>query len=483
MAIINELEQNVTKKQLKCRLALAVSDFSALIMSFLLSCFILSFSDDGLVRFMPSGRFEMRLQMLIGLYLLCVGWFWLRLRHYTYHKPFWSELKECLRTIIIFAIFDLALVAISKWEISRFSFLSTWLFALLLLPVMRNLTKRLLLKLGLWQRATVIVGNKSNASDAYNALMSDKYLGFDVVAFVSDSKEFVPENRKSINFFNYQEFDFDSYSKNDTQFIIALEYNEREACDWWLRRLANKGFRNVSVIPALRGVPLYGTDMSYFFSHEVMILRINNNLTRGTSKFIKRSFDIVCSLLLLLVCSPLLGYLAWKVSRDGGSPFYGHERVGQYGKKFKCYKLRSMVLNSQAVLKNLLETNEEAKNEWERDFKLKEDPRITRVGHFIRNTSLDELPQLWNVLRGDMSLVGPRPVIEAELERYNEDVDYYLMAKPGMTGLWQVSGRNDVDYETRVYLDAWYVKNWTLWNDIAILFKTINVVLKRDGAY
>lgn len=101
----------------------------------------------------------------------------------------------------------------------------------------------------------------------------------------------------------------------------------------------------------------------------------------------------------------------------------------------------------------------------------------------IRKTSLDELPQLFNVLRGEMSLVGPRPVIEKELERYAGDVDYYLMAKPGMTGLWQVSGRNDVDYDTRVYFDAWYVKNWSLWNDIAILFKTINVVLKRDGAY
>ncbi|WP_322972416.1 sugar transferase, partial [Klebsiella pneumoniae] len=102
---------------------------------------------------------------------------------------------------------------------------------------------------------------------------------------------------------------------------------------------------------------------------------------------------------------------------------------------------------------------------------------------FLRRTSLDELPQLFNVLKGEMSLVGPRPIITAELERYNEEVDYYLLSKPGMTGLWQVSGRSDVDYETRVYLDAWYVKNWSMWNDIAILFKTVGVVLKRDGAY
>lgn len=124
-----------------------------------------------------------------------------------------------------------------------------------------------------------------------------------------------------------------------------------------------------------------------------------------------------------------------------------------------------------------------ARAEWEKDFKLKNDPRITAVGRFIRKTSLDELPQLFNVLKGDMSLVGPRPIVSDELERYCDDVDYYLMAKPGMTGLWQVSGRNDVDYDTRVYFDSWYVKNWTLWNDIAILFKTAKVVLRRDGAY
>lgn len=140
-------------------------------------------------------------------------------------------------------------------------------------------------------------------------------------------------------------------------------------------------------------------------------------------------------------------------------------------------------MNSQEVLQQLLDSDSKAREEWERDFKLKNDPRITPVGRFIRKTSLDELPQLFNVLKGQMSLVGPRPIISEELPRYDDNVDYYLMAKPGMTGLWQVSGRNDVDYDTRVYFDSWYVKNWSLWNDIAILFKTVKVVLHRDGAY
>ena len=141
-------------------------------------------------------------------------------------------------------------------------------------------------------------------------------------------------------------------------------------------------------------------------------------------------------------------YISQKVKKDGGSAIYGHERVGKGGKPFKCLKFRSMVVNSKEVLERLLENDPKAKAEWDATFKLKDDPRITKIGQFLRRTSLDELPQLFNVLKGEMSLVGPRPIITAELERYNDEVDYYLLIKPGMTGLWQVSGRSDVDYDT-----------------------------------
>ncbi|WP_306190425.1 exopolysaccharide biosynthesis polyprenyl glycosylphosphotransferase, partial [Escherichia coli] len=198
---------------------------------------------------------------------------------------------------------------------------------------------------------------------------------------------------------------------------------------------------------------------------------------------LKRIFDLVGSIAIIITISPLLLYIYNKVKKDGGPAIYSHERIGKGGKIFKCLKFRSMVTNSKEVLEDLLSKDIQAKQEWEATFKLKNDPRITKIGHFLRRTSLDELPQLFNVLKGEMSLVGPRPIITAELEKYNDEVAYYLLSKPGMTGLWQVSGRSDVDYETRVYLDTWYVKNWSMWNDIAILFKTIGVVLKKDGAY
>jgi undecaprenyl-phosphate galactose phosphotransferase len=214
-----------------------------------------------------------------------------------------------------------------------------------------------------------------------------------------------------------------------------------------------------------------------------MIFRVQQNLAKWSSRVIKRLFDIFGSLAIIVMLSPALIYISRKVKKDGGPAIYGHERIGKGGRPFKCLKFRSMVINSKEVLADLLEQDPAAKEEWDATFKLKNDPRVTKIGGFLRRTSLDELPQLFNVLKGEMSLVGPRPIITAELERYNDEVDYYLLSKPGMTGLWQVSGRSDVDYETRVYLDAWYVKNWSMWNDIAILFKTIGVVLKKDGAY
>jgi lipopolysaccharide/colanic/teichoic acid biosynthesis glycosyltransferase len=198
---------------------------------------------------------------------------------------------------------------------------------------------------------------------------------------------------------------------------------------------------------------------------------------------LKRGFDVVAAIVALILFLPLFTVLAVMVKRDGGPILFGHMRVGRNGKKFRCLKFRSMVVNSEQVLKDLLARDPQARAEWDREFKLKNDVRVTRVGHFLRRSSLDELPQIWNVLRGEMSFVGPRPIIDQELERYGEASKYYLMATPGITGLWQVSGRNDIDYATRVSLDVSYVENWTFRKDILILFKTVAVVIRGKGAY
>lgn len=197
----------------------------------------------------------------------------------------------------------------------------------------------------------------------------------------------------------------------------------------------------------------------------------------------KRVLDILGATFLGLIFSPLILIIVLLMKRDGGSIIYRHRRIGRGGQVFECLKFRTMIPNADQVLWDLLEQNPELKAEWVRDHKLRNDPRITPIGRFLRRTSLDELPQLWNVIRGEMSLVGPRPVVREELMRYGRNLAYYLSTRPGITGLWQVTGRNDTNYRRRVALDVCYVRNQNLLLDLFILLKTTRVVLGGGGAY
>lgn len=202
---------------------------------------------------------------------------------------------------------------------------------------------------------------------------------------------------------------------------------------------------------------------------------------KGSLSLTKRAFDLGLALILLPFLLPLIAFLALLVSCDGAGAFFGHTRVGKDGKPFKCWKLRSMVPDAKERLEAHLRENPAAAAEWARDFKLTDDLRITRLGRILRKTSLDELPQIWNVLKGEMSFVGPRPVTREELAKYRGYEWCYLSAKPGITGLWQVSGRNDVDYSMRVQMDVTYVASRSLAGDIAIIYRTAGAILKRTG--
>lgn len=467
-------------RNVSCSVALVLVDFVSFTLSLYLALGVLSVTLNHFHQRVPADQIEgwIGLHWLLG--ICCVSWYGIRLRHYFYRKTFWFELKEILRTLVIFAVIEMAVMAFAQWYFSRYVWLMTWIFAAALVPLARMSVKYVLNTFGLWMRDTWIIGSGKNAQDAYKAISSEKNLGLKVVGFVSNEEDDKPIDGVPVIKANATWL---KTIDKRTQFIVAVEAQQSDMRNSWLREFMIRGYRYVSVIPTLRGMPLDSTDMSFIFSHEVMIFRVQQNLAKWSSRIIKRVFDIVGSLCIIVVLSPILFYISRKVKKDGGAAIYGHERVGKGGQQFKCLKFRSMVVNSKEVLENLLENDPEAKVEWDATFKLKNDPRVTKIGRFLRRTSLDELPQLFNVLKGEMSLVGPRPVITAELKRYNDEVDYYLLSKPGMTGLWQVSGRNDVDYDTRVYLDAWYVKNWSMWNDIAILFKTVSVVLKKDGAY
>jgi Undecaprenyl-phosphate galactose phosphotransferase WbaP len=431
-----------------------------------------------------------------GLIGITVLWFWVLLEHYSRRRPFWDELREIIRVIATMFMVAGTTVFIAGVESAPTVQLSLWFFNLLLFPLARTSCRGVLDWLGLWQMRTVIIGAGENARDAAAALADETSMGYQVVAFIDVesgpasvvAREMKPTVAPVINCATggkasmQQQLEKLLAEQGQPQIVIALDsLNTPE--NQHLVQYLSASARNIHIIPAIRGLPLFGTQASHFFSHEVLFLTVRNNLSRRTYRWIKRGFDLLGASLLLLLLSPLFLVLSALIRKTGATAFYAHPRIGQSGKSFKCLKFRSMRPDADKVLEELLENDPAARSDWDKDFKLKNDPRISPVGHFLRRTSLDELPQLINVIKGEMSLVGPRPVVQAELARYGERAGLYAQVAPGITGLWQISGRNDTTYAQRVALDAWYVQNWSLWYDIAILFKTVSVVFKRQGAY
>lgn len=268
----------------------------------------------------------------------------------------------------------------------------------------------------------------------------------------------------------------------------AMEYSEKQSR--LVTKSIQRGGRGSAVVPAQRShtevhstpvdLRLLEGDASTVGEPRPAGSRVGE---RGLAATGRRIFDVVGAILIGLLFMPFILAVIVLI-RLGGTPvLFRHRRIGRNGTVFKCLKFRTMVPDAENVLRRLLKDHPELRDEWTENHKLRDDPRITRVGRFLRRTSLDELPQLWNVLRGDMSLVGPRPIVRAELLRYGRQAAIYLAVKPGLTGLWQVKGRSDTTYRRRVAMDKFYVRNRNLWLDAYIVAITAAVVLRRAGAY
>jgi Undecaprenyl-phosphate galactose phosphotransferase WbaP len=238
---------------------------------------------------------------------------------------------------------------------------------------------------------------------------------------------------------------------------------------------------HIFLIPDLSGVSslwLQATDVA-----GVLAFQLQHRLLMPSALFVKRAIDLSLIAIGSIPVLPLVGFVALLVKVTSRGPiFYGHSRIGKGGVSFRAWKFRSMVVDSDRVLSNHLEEVPSARAEWEANQKLRHDPRVTWLGRILRKTSLDELPQLFNVFQGEMSLVGPRPIVEKEVVRYGDAMDLYQKVTPGITGLWQVSGRNNTSYAERVAWDEYYVRNWSAWLDFHILLRTVEVVLRREGA-
>ena len=404
---------------------------------------------------------------------------------YNRRTQFWKVIEKIFHASLyaIVAVVIVLYVGKIAASTSRLFIVLLWFFSFIYITIFRYILKKILEKMQLFQIPVLIIGAGKTAELLAQGIINDVGMDYKIIGLLEDNcvKKGILNHFPVLGKFADAEKVIRDTGVQHV-FIAAPGLQQDK-----LTRLIYKVqplVKNMGIIPNLVCVPMGGIEVESLFNEKLMLLRLKNNLARPLNRYIKTMFDFVVTLVGTVMISPVLLFIALWIYKDSPGPvIFKHMRIGKNGKAFPCYKFRSMCVDAKAKLEELLETDPEAKAEWERDFKLRNDPRVTKSGAFLRKTSLDELPQIFNVLKGEMSLVGPRPIIHEELERYGEYVDDYLMVKPGITGMWQVSGRSDIDYEERVLLDSWYVRNWSVWTDIVMLFKTFKVVLLRKGAY
>ena len=393
--------------------------------------------------------------------------------HYTSRVPFWTQLGDVVIAINVALACDIFITIAVYDRPVQLEGLLRWVLLCPCLLLLRTAARQMLAAAGCWTLRTLIVAAPNEIESARAALTSDAALGYSLVGSVSPENAAVLDDDELLHLVAMYGADF---------VVISVGGSDPE-----VERAALGAVRRTSLpialVPTMDELPVTGFRQHYFLGHDIVMLVSQSNLTRPFSQVLKWAFDQTAALALVILLSPLLCALAIMIRRDGGPALFRHRRIGAGGRMFDCIKFRTMVANADEVLRKTIKADAQAAAEWAATQKLRDDPRITRIGSFLRRSSLDELPQLLNVLHGEMSLVGPRPIVQAEVARYGSDVEYYYAAKPGLTGLWQVSGRSDMSYARRVRLDVWYVRNWTLWHDVAILLKTIPAVFLQRGAH
>lgn len=379
-----------------------------------------------------------------------------------------SNVMTLVATFVVLTVFKLS------DDYSRFIII---FFALLnsLMPIIIYFVKRSVMRYGFMRKDAFVLCDDEGLENVQNWFKEDNAFGFDLEAIINISRLSKDEVMEKIALcINDERFDIS---------IIDIGGQSIYKTYFYIDRIQHH-VKKIIVLPQLSKLHMLNGEFINSINHKGMAFFIKNNLLNPVDILVKKVFDVLFSLLFIVCFLPFFAFLYILVYVDTkGSPLFKQKRIGKEGKEFYIYKFRTMIINADEVLQKLLEIDSAAREEWEKDFKLKEDPRITRLGNILRKTSLDELPQIINVLQGEMSFVGPRPIITDEIKKYGDYFEYFKSVKPGITGLWQVSGRNDISYDERVQLDLWYVRNWSVELDVMILIKTIAVVLFRKGSY
>lgn len=342
-------------------------------------------------------------------------------------------------------------------------------------------TIRLLHILGVWGEPLIIIGAGEASTHISRDLLQNPVVGLRPVAVFDINAGSVGRSVNNLKVLGTvtQASQYARIHNIQRVVLTTACASDKTNC---LEALDTNTFRHIQVLPDIPGVPVHSVSTEPLADY--LTLNITNNLKKRSNQMIKRAFDLCATLVGGTLISPLLLLLFILIKLDSRGPvLYSQKRLGKDGKHFRIWKFRSMVKDADEALERHLSEHPDLCEEWNRTHKLTNDPRITRIGKVLRATSLDELPQLINVLKGEMSLVGPRPIVDAEIAKYDAAFDLYKLVRPGMTGYWQVSGRSNTSYDYRVRLDSFYTRNWSIWLDLSVLIATVRVVLGRDGAY
>lgn len=346
--------------------------------------------------------------------------------------------------------------------------------AIVLIPMGREIARRVFGKLRWYGVPAVIYSNGDSCYPVIQRLINRPDYGYKP-AIIIDKQATAQTMYKDIPVFPSSDELLSVIKKTGIKVAILCDYHED-------MDKINSNYRYTLQIPQVQDVNNISTDVRDMGG--ILGFSSTHNLTKITSLALKRFVDLFLLLISAWATIPLTLVVAFLVKITSKGPvFYGHKRIGKNGKEFKCWKFRSMVIDADKQLEKILAENPEMRKEWERSQKFENDPRVTKIGNFLRKTSIDEIPQFFNVLTGEMSFIGPRPVTKPELEKYGKKADYILSVKPGLSGMWQISGRSETSYEERVTLDSYYIQNWSVWLDMWIILKTVFVVLKGKGAY
>ena len=348
-----------------------------------------------------------------------------------------------------------------------------WPFATVLLPLGREFGRRLYSRFRWWGVPAVIYSKGTQGYDIVNRLITRKHPGYRPVLIITDTP-FHDDNYKGIEIRERTPETINSIEKLRIKVAIICGYDRS-------LELIQTNYRYIIRVPKNQ----LNTNMSLHMKDFGGILGFSstNYLTKSGAVFVKRFIDICLCIFAAPIVLPVVALLAIIVKMTSPGPvFYGHKRVGKDHKEIKCWKFRSMCIDAEEKLKEILANDPVRAEEWEKDRKFTDDPRVTKFGKILRKTSLDELPQLWNIFKGEMSFVGPRPVTEPELAKYKQFSEYVLSVKPGLSGMWQISGRSNTGYEERINLDTYYIQNWSIWLDLWIIIKTVGVVIIGKGA-